>query len=431
MTITRAHVLAICLTLGGCLALTGTATAQGEGKTGKTETEKTETTERAQKGEEQVIPRQEELPQDPEYRDQIGRLFRKIWDKTRLGGYFDLEYHDRDTGDTFRQHRLILLMEAEIDERTRFATEIELEDGNEVEVEFATLDYKLSEELGFRAGIILDPLGRLNLYHDSPYQELTDRPLMHRTVIPTTLREPGAGIFGTFRSSEEHDFRVNYEAYGTIGFKGLDAAGTSFFDTSNGLRNGAPYKDAGGAGENKDNNDNVALVGRLSVENSFRCCNQPSVYEFGASFHTGDYDENEDNRLTIYAVDGRVVIGNLELLGEYAYADIERDSFARTSGVPNDMRGWYVQADYKLFPDVLTQWEDKGYLGEGSHMTLVFRYGETNLGGFERTRTTVGFNFRPNRSMTVLKLEYQWNEEPGSTPNVDDSGFVASVASYF
>jgi len=43
----------------------------------------------------------------------------------------------------------------------------------------------------------------------------------------------------------------------------------------------------------------------------------------------------------------------------------------------------------------------------------------------------VGVNFRPNRSMTVFKMEYQWNDEPGNTPNVDDSGFVASVASYF
>ncbi len=382
--------------------------------------------EKGQEAEEQVIPRQE-----PEYRDQAGKLFRKIFDKVRLGGYFDLEYHDRDTGDTFRQHRFILLMEANVTDRITFQTEIEFEDGSEVEVEFAHLDYRFAPELGFRAGLILDPLGRLNLYHDSPYQELTDRPLMHRTVIPTTLREPGAGLFGTFFESEDHDFRLNYEAYGVTGFKGLDDDGTAFFDTKNGLRNGAPYKETGDFGENRDNNDNVALVGRLSVQDSFRLYNQPSVYEFGAGYHTGDYDESEDNRLTIYALDGRVVVGNLEVLGEYAYADIQRDTFARGAGVPNDMRGWYVQADYKLFPDYLTRWEDKGYLGEGSHFTFVCRYGETNLGGFERTRTTVGVNFRPNRAMTVFKVAYQWNNEPGSTPNVDDSGFVASVASYF
>ncbi len=387
---------------------------------------------------EEIIPRQdpktpEQKPgrQEPGYRDRFGELFRKIWDKTRLGGYFDLEYHDRDTGDTFRQHRLILLMEAEVTERITFQTEIEFEDGSEVEVEFATLDYRFCDALAFRAGIILDPLGRLNLYHDSPYQELTDRPLMHRTVIPTTLREPGAGFFGTLAQSPEEDFRMHYEVYGTTGFKGLDASGTPFFNTTNGLRDGAPYHETGSFGENRDNNDNVALVGRLCVEDSFRVLDRPSLYEFGASFHTGDYDENEDNRLTIYAVDGRVVVGNLQVLGEYAYADIERDSFARVSGVPNDMRGWYVQADYKLFPDFLANWEDKGYLGEGSHFTFVARYGETDLAGFERTRTTVGVNFRPNRSMTVFKMEYQWNDEPGNTPNVDDSGFVASVASYF
>jgi len=413
--------------LAACLALPSALVAQGEGK--------------KQEKDEQVIPRKEDPEakpenQDPEdkkpgYQKPVGEVFRKIWDKTRLGGYFDLEYHDRDTGDTFRQHRLILLMEAEVTDRITFQTEIEFEDGAETEVEFATLDYKFCEALGFRAGIILDPLGRLNLYHDSPYQELTDRPLMHRTVIPTTMREPGAGFFGTLSCSEEDDFRMHYEVYGATGFKGLDASGMSFFNTKNGLRDGAPYKETGSDGENRDNNDNVALVGRLSVDDSFRLFDEPSVYEFGAAFHTGDYDENEDNRLTIYALDGRVVIGNLEVLGEYAYADLQRDSFALASGVPNDMRGWYVQTNYKMFPDFLTGWEDEGYLGEGSHFTLIARYGETDLGGSERTRTTVGMNFRPNRSMTAFKVAYQWNNEPGGTPNEDNSGFVASVTSYF
>ncbi len=95
------------------------------------------------------------------------------------------------------------------------------------------------------------------------------------------------------------------------------------------------------------------------------------------------------------------------------------------------MWGWYLQADYRLFPDFLAKMEDKGWLWEGSHLTAVVRYGEIDMDGAGRDRITAGFNFRPNRSQTVFKLEYQWNDETGSTGSSDNDGFVASVATYF
>ena len=96
-----------------------------------------------------------------------------------------------------------------------------------------------------------------------------------------------------------------------------------------------------------------------------------------------------------------------------------------------DVESTRLIREYTTDPDFLTEWEDKGYLGEGSHFTFVFRYGETDLDGAEKDRTVVGLNFRPNRSMTVFKLEYQWNDETGSATSVDNDGIVASVASYF
>ncbi len=54
------------------------------------------------------------------------------------GGYFDVEYRDEESQDhEFRFHRLIPFIYADIHERIRFATEIEIEDGSDVAIEFA------------------------------------------------------------------------------------------------------------------------------------------------------------------------------------------------------------------------------------------------------------------------------------------------------
>ena len=38
-----------------------------------------------------------------------------------------------------------------------------------------------------RAGILLMPVGKFNLLHDSPLNDLTDRPMVPRFVIPSNL----------------------------------------------------------------------------------------------------------------------------------------------------------------------------------------------------------------------------------------------------
>jgi hypothetical protein len=93
------------------------------------------------------------------------------------------------------------------------ASEIEYEHGGavagdeetdgEIKVEFATVDLKAADALNLRAGVILSPLGRLNVFHDAPMLDLTDRPLVDRDIIPTTLSEAGVGFFGQIFPSEQ------------------------------------------------------------------------------------------------------------------------------------------------------------------------------------------------------------------------------------
>src|SRR5438093_9666471 len=124
---------------------------------------------------------------------------------TTVGGYMDLQYRlfnsSNSTGigqpgvsgttgkasSSFDQQRFVPFFYSDITDRLKVAAELEIEhgirsksnegSGIEVSLEFATIDYLIHEKLNFRAGIILLPVGKFNLLHDSPLNDLSDRPL--------------------------------------------------------------------------------------------------------------------------------------------------------------------------------------------------------------------------------------------------------------
>ena len=82
-------------------------------------------------------------------------------------------------------------------------------------LEFGTIDFLLTDWINWRGGFLLTPLGKLNLVHDSPLQDFTDRPLVDQLIIPTTLTDLGMGFFGTMYPSELS--KLDYEIYVTNG----------------------------------------------------------------------------------------------------------------------------------------------------------------------------------------------------------------------
>jgi hypothetical protein len=360
-----------------------------------------------------------------------------------LGGYFDIEYRNPENQKhDFRFHRLIPFIYGDIHERIRFATELEFEDGSEVEVEFAHLDFLFTDEINFRGGVILDPLGKFNLIHDSPINDLTDRPLINNYVIPTTLREIGVGFFGDLLP-EESEWELKYEGYLTSGFKGFatdvvvnvgePAGAVSTISSAKGLRDARPSKDTLGTKHYGDVNEGFAGVGRISVSPFLGS-------EIGLSAHGGTYDESSDNMLTISAVDamftvsefqiGDIPVGPIEFQGEGAYASVERDSFTKANGVADDMWGYYVQMNYHFMPQTLVDNLPLVFLPE-STFTAVLRWGEVDLDDNEMTRLTAGLNFRPIEAV-VFKFDYQFNHGSGKAPKTaKDDAFLISLASYF
>ena len=67
-----------------------------------------------------------------------------------------------------------------------------------MKLEYAAIDIRLHPAVTLRAGMLLSPLGRFNLAHDSPLNEFTDRPLVSTEMLGVALSEPGLGAFGQF-----------------------------------------------------------------------------------------------------------------------------------------------------------------------------------------------------------------------------------------
>ncbi len=364
-----------------------------------------------------------------------------IWRRAHIGGYTELEYHSFEDGilgipEGFRMHRTNLFLFTEISDRVQFGSEIEFEtefegtgvsDEIEVALEMAFIDWVIFEELVIRGGALLPPLGRINVNHDGPVRELTERPLVSTFVIPTTLTEAGVGARGTIAVGE--DVSLGYEAYAVNGFNVLDSNGNlsaPITDIEQVLREGRTS--IGG-----DINGGVAGTGRISLGLADRL-------EIGGSWHVGTYDEEGDNLLRIFAGDMAIVQPvswfEIALEGEVAVSDFERNSFARTAGVPDRFWGFYVQGSIGGMPPALRDLVPHVFDDEGARFTIVFRWDHVDLDGDTGDVLEPGINFRPVAD-TVFKLSWRLTQKsiglrdlPGRE-DFDDDGLVFSISTYF
>jgi hypothetical protein len=364
-----------------------------------------------------------------------------------VGGYVDLEFFDRErtrAESGFDPHRLVLLLAASPSQNVRFWSEIEIEHGGELGVEFSHVDFLVEDWFNLRGGILLSPLSRFNLLHDAPLNDLTDRPLAQRSVVPVVLRDAGVGPFGRLEWGQTV---WTYEAYITNGFEVMNQDGTvtpttntriSSTNPVNVLRSGRPHSASGFEGAYDDFNNDKAIVGRLGFS--------PAVgVDFGLAGYTGDYDAHDDHTLNIYTADLALQGGALanafgaeggfreflfahEWIVEVAQADFERGGFFPSlAGVPREMTGYYAQWNYHFMPQFLRDWMGD-WAGNETTFTLVARYDELNVGvggpDLLDRKMTFGLNFRPTE-MTVIKFDYELDVEG------DDEGILWSIATYF
>lgn len=361
--------------------------------------------------------------------------------QTTLGGYGEFSFAKYPGLDSsFDPRRFVLFLYSPITPRISIASELEWEHGGtpnkiggqlgggDVALEFSVIDVKLWEPLSLRAGIILMPIGRLNVNHDAPSLELTDRPLVDTYIVPSTWSEVGAGITGRINTGP---VLLAYELYAVNGLGSAIADGQ-------GLR-------AARGSLLEDNNSDKAFTGRLSAYYYQPRGRWRPNLEIGLSGYTGEYDRSH-HRLNLLGLDLLLRNAYLELAGEYVRAFIDSgfdDDYALSSrlAVPTAMQGFYLELRGRLplrllLPHLRTL---PLWLGEASLM-LALRYEEidtdlsvVNLN--DRRRFSVGLNLRVSAAL-VWKHELQLtvNDAQGVRREFFDSpdlGYVSSIAFLF
>jgi hypothetical protein len=380
--------------------------------------------------------------------------------KAIVGGYMDIQYRSQRKasiengygGNTngFDQQRFVPFIYADITEHVKFASEIEIEhgiredatQGAEIGLEFAHIDYLVNEPFNLRAGILLLPIGKFNLLHDSPLNDLTDRPLVSRFIIPSTVAETGAGIYGTFYPGRTS--KLDYELYFTTGPCGYNNDGTPRVNEQDGTRGSRQRKCASDDG--LDINNGKSVAGRVAFSPML------GVEVAGSGYYGNGAPNGNYNPLSIVAFDWTLQRGPFEVIGEAAWAYSRGNSRAiqtntigfspgslltgigGNSGIgipPQRMNGFYIQGNYHFMPDFLAKWSPKRF-GEGSTFTAVIRYDKVNTNKDDK-QLSFGLNYRPIEDM-AFKISYQYQPKafnPNTGTRIHDSALVISAATYF
>ena len=345
----------------------------------------------------------------------------RLLGRTAIGGYAEVHArYQRVDGASeesgFEAKRFNLFTSTRVSDFVSMAAEVEFEDGaREIKLEYAAIDVRLHPLFSLRGGMLLSPLGRFNLSHDSPLNEFTDRPLVSTEVLGVALSEPGVGALG--RVPVGRRGRITWELYATNGFHDGVVTGSG-----DGTR--IPL----GRGNFEDNNASPAVVTRVAWSPGVR-------HEFGVSAHRGAYnvwsrdghrvDERRDVQITV--LDAETSLLGVALRGEAAVASIDVDP---------GLAGPYADRQRGLYAEAVRPF-GRGWVRTvpGSQFALKARVDavdfDTDRAGDSRVQLTLGLNFRPTTD-SVLKLDLVRGRSRDRFNNPSEHAFLlASLATYF
>lgn len=349
-----------------------------------------------------------------------------------IGGYFDLvgSYLQRkglSDGFSAEARRFNLFVTSRIADRLRLSSEIEFEHGAaEIALETAALDVLLHHAINLRAGIVLVPLGKFNIAHDSPLYDIVDRPLVSTQIIPATFSDVGGGLFGALYPGGH---KLTYEVYVVNGLGDglIGASGTST----------AAAKDERRFA--RDNNGVPAVAARLGYTTPAH----PRFRVEGAlSFYSGIYNSFKVDGVTvdrarwlhIIAADAEANAGPLTVRGEVAYARTELPE-GLTEQHAREQLGVYAEALCTVMKRRLWVLE-RAALAVAARVDHVDRNRDTRpltgaALGDETTRLTLGLSLRPAPT-TSLRVGYYYEWQTDLLNNLVRAGGVQlGLASYF
>jgi hypothetical protein len=310
------------------------------------------------------------------------------FNKPTDGGYGVLDFH-----------RFVLLFTHRFSDRIRFVSELELEhavvegleEGGELELEQAYLDFLISPAFNVRAGMLLVPVGIINERHEPPVFHGVERPFVDTVIVPTTWFDAGAGVHGAVGHG------IRYRAYVMAP---LDATA---FTAEEGIRGGAQH---GSEAQVR----NAAVTGRVEYVGL-------RGLQTGFSFWRGETGFNVpriNSTVGLYEMDARFSRNRLEARGQFAHVFIGgagalNDAMGRLIGIdPNvasQLRGFYLEGAYRVLPSRAPH--DAALFVRYENFDTQFRMpaGSVKLPEFDRDAWIVGATYWVDPDVAI-KFDY-------------------------
>ncbi|HEY2743101.1 MAG TPA: hypothetical protein VGL86_00700, partial [Polyangia bacterium] len=256
-----------------------------------------------------------------------------------IGAYGETHLVFQGDKTQLRLRRVVLFFGYRFNDWISVYSELEVEDVTDFEIEQSYLELKPFKHLpiGVRVGLILVPLGIINVFHEPPTFNGVDRPTVDELIIPTTWRELGFGIFGHIVAD------LHFQLYG------MDGPDGSKFTPATGI----------GPGLNRGftiNTQNAAVVGRLDWTGVLGL-------DVGAAGYWATANNKEvlltGTSVGIFEADARFQRWGLNLRAEYArvfiqnaagITDIQRQQAMNVNqaAVGSAAQGFYAEAGYDI-----------------------------------------------------------------------------------
>jgi hypothetical protein len=217
----------------------------------------------------------------------------------------------------------------------RVYAELELENGNQAEMEQAYLELEPRRYLGFRAGLLLVPIGLTNLFHEPPTFNRVERFATDVRIIPSTWRELGAGIYGTPIDG------LHYQLYAMSGLDGDRFTADTLL---------APGR---GNGQNAQLHT-AAVAGRIN-------CNRLLGLDVAFSFYYGGAGQDvaelaplkvgiveADARFSRWGLSARAEYTRLFISGAGTLTNYQRAKDPTVAALPSAAEGFYGEVGYDV-----------------------------------------------------------------------------------
>jgi len=346
-----------------------------------------------------------------------------------IGGYGEMNYQNKEDADNVADvYRFVPYIGYRFTDNIILNTEIEFEHGGAkpgaedpqaggdygyAVIEFMYLDFLFNDNFNLQAGLLLAPMGIINLRHEPTLFNTVQRPNTEKYLIPSTWNSNGVIAYGKIGES----FTYNAGIMQALNFDNENAGSQKQIRGSR-------------LGSGKSAYNNLAGVARLDYVGT------PGLM-VGASGYYGSATQGSVSGATAFMYDLHATYENsgFKLKALYTATEIDNADKIVTDGnyIPagegsvESANGYYVNAEYDILHSANSEYKlpifvQYDYINptdkvvDGSNNSID---GDANA---EIATTTIGVNFFPHPQV-VIKADYAMAryKDSGATKNDNDT----------